>query len=334
MAGVSQRKDVQGMKTVYPDAVPGLFLLEKSDLQKIHEATLDLMSGYGVCVFGSRAQEILSGGGCSVDGSTNRVRFPRELVSRAIESSPAEFVCYSRNGKNDIPIGGKKTAYTNFGTGIEILNLETGSREATTIEHVRDIARFIDAVDEIDVFTIAVAAQDVPPRYKDLYEAEATFQNTTKHFFHDTDSGQNASRVIDMAAAIMGGREQLRKKPILSMCICPNSPLEIHEWAAEVIVESSKAGVPMLILSMGLAGGTTPATMAGTLVVTNAEILAGIVLAQLVNQGTPVVYGSSTTIMDMQRATSPIGAPEHAMFGAAVAQLGHYYGIPTYVGGT
>lgn len=100
------------------------------------------------------------------------------------------------------------------------------------------------------------------------------------------------------------------------------------------MIEASLAGVPMLILSMGLAGGTTPATIAGTLVVTNAEILAGIVLTQIVNKHTPVIYGSSTTIMDMQRATSPVGAPEHAMFGAAVGQIGHYYGIPTYVGGT
>ena len=85
---------------------------------------------------------------------------------------------------------------------------------------------------------------------------------------------------------------------------------------------------------MGLCGGTTPATLAGTLVTTNAEILAGIVLAQLVNKGNPILYGTSTTIMDMKTITSPVGAPEHAMCGAAVGQIGHYYGIPTNVGGT
>lgn len=85
---------------------------------------------------------------------------------------------------------------------------------------------------------------------------------------------------------------------------------------------------------MGLCGATTPATIAGTLVCTNAEILGGIVLAQLVNPGNPILYGSSTTIMDMKTAQSPVGAPEHAMCSAAVGQLGHYYGIPTNVGGT
>lgn len=322
------------MKRQYADVLTGFYMLDRKGLEDIHETTLKLMEEHGVRIFGKKAQDILKKGGCTVDSETSVVQFPREIVNAAIESAPAEFIAYSRNGLHDIPIGGKRSAFTNFGTGIEIVDLDTGERKMSTIEDAGNIARFIDAVEEVDVFTIAVAAQDAPSQIKDLYEAEATFHNTSKHFLHDTDSGKNAARVIEMAAAIVGGPEELRKKPILSLCICPNSPLEIHEWAADVIIEASLAGVPMLILSMGLAGGTTPATIAGTLVVTNAEILAGIVLTQIVNKNTPVIYGSSTTIMDMQRATSPVGAPEHAMFGAAVGQIGHYYGIPTYVGGT
>ncbi len=322
------------MKRQYADVAPGFYLLDKKGLEDIHETTLKLMSEYGVRVLGDRAHAYLRKAGCIVDAETGLVQFPREVVNEAIDSAPSEFIAYSRNGLHDIPIGGKQVTYTNFGTGIELVDLDTGKRKMSTIEDAGTIARFIDAVEEVDLFTIAVAAQDAPSQVKDLYEAEATFHNTTKHFLHDTDGGKNAARVIEMAAAIVGGPEELREKPILSLCICPNSPLEIHEWAADVIIEASLAGVPMLVLSMGLAGGTTPATIAGTLVVTNAEILAGVVLTQIVNKQTPVIYGSSTTIMDMQRATSPVGAPEHAMFGAAVGQLGHYYGIPTYVGGT
>ena len=90
----------------------------------------------------------------------------------------------------------------------------------------------------------------------------------------------------------------------------------------------------MSVLSMGLCGGTTPVTLAGTILTTNCEILSGIVLGQLVRKGTPMLYGSSTSIMDLKLATSPVGAPEHGMVSAAVGQIGHYYGIPTYVGGT
>ena len=90
----------------------------------------------------------------------------------------------------------------------------------------------------------------------------------------------------------------------------------------------------MDVLSMGLCGGTTPITLAGPLLTTNCEILTGIVLTQIINKGNPVMYGSSTTIMDMRRMTTPVGAPEHAMIGAAVAQIGSFYNIPAEAGGT
>jgi len=137
-----------------------------------------------------------------------------------------------------------------------------------------------------------------------------------------------------MAAAVVGGRDKLRERPIVSLGTCPVSPLELHEECTDLIIAAAEAGIPVNILSMGLAGATAPVTMAGTLVVTNAEVLGGIVLAQLVRKGTPVIYGTSNTIMDLLYTTSPVGAPEHAMFSSAVGHLGHYYQIPTDVGGT
>ena len=92
-----------------------------------------------------------------------------------------------------------------------------------------------------------------------------------------------------------GGRDKLRERPIVSLGTCPNSPLELHDYSTEIIIECARAGLPCDILSMAMAGGTSPVTLAGTLVVTNAEILGGIVLAQLVQKGAPVIYGSSTT---------------------------------------
>lgn len=98
-----------------------------------------------------------------------------------------------------------------------------------------------------------------------------------------------------MAAAISGGYDKLRDRPIITMGACPNSPLEINENETDIIILSARHGLPIDILSMGLCGGTTPATLAGTLVTTNAEILGGIVLSQLINKGNPILYGSSTT---------------------------------------
>jgi trimethylamine---corrinoid protein Co-methyltransferase len=322
------------MPKFYQEEVLRYSILRKTDLDALHEATLDLMGTHGVRIYGDEALELYGAAGCDVDKKSKMVKFPPNLINDSIESCPEEFTLCGRDPAKDTLIGGKKVAFKNFGTGVRILDPYTGECRDTTKEDLGNIARFIDAMDTVDVFSIAVAAQDAPPKTKMLHEAEVVFHNLTKNFAHDLEGKKNTQRFIDMAAIISGGKDQLRARPIVAMGACPNSPLELHQNETDTIILSSRAGLPIDILSMGLAGGTTPITIAGTLVTTNAEILAGTVLSQIVNKGNPILYGSSTTIMDMRYATSPVGAPEHAMFGAAVGQIGHYYGIPTNVGGT
>lgn len=322
------------MINTYEDKTLGYSILTEADLLKIHEATIDFMEDYGVCVYGEEAQSIYEAAGCKVDKDTNMVKFPGSLVNDCIESTPNEFIMYARDPKKDVHIKDGYVSYTNFGTGTTILDPYTGERRTSTRKDLEQIARFIDSIDEVDSITVPVAATDVTEDIKELYEAEAIFNNSSKHFGHDTEGGSNTRTFIKMAAAVAGGMDKLKERPIVSLGACPNSPLELHQDATEQIIEAAKVGIPMDVLSMGLCGGTTPITLAGTLLTTNCEVLSGIILGQLVNKGTPMIYGSSTTIMDMRYASSPVGAPEHAMIGAAVAQIGRYYNIPTDVGGT
>lgn len=321
-------------KFKHDDDIYGYHILRNEDLDAIHEATLDLMEDYGLQIHGDEAHEIYSAAGCDVDKTTDRVKLPRNLVNDAIEACPEEFTLCGRDPKNDTLVGKKKVAYKNFGTGVFIIDPYTGERRESTKEDLGNVARFVDSMEAADVFSIAVTAGDVNQKVRSLHEAEVVFNNLTKNFAHDLEGVKNTQRFIDMAAAIQGGHDKLRERPIITMGACPNSPLEINENETSIIALSARHGLPIDILSMGLCGGTTPVTLAGTLVTTNAEILGGIVLAQLINKGNPILYGTSTTIMDMKSATSPVGAPEHAMCGAAVGQIGHYYGIPTNVGGT
>jgi trimethylamine---corrinoid protein Co-methyltransferase len=312
----------------------GLELLSRQDLEAIHEATLKILEQFGLKVFGEEALEIYGAAGCQIDRNTNMVKIPRHLVNDAIVSSPGKILMAARDPRCDVIVEGNKVVFTNFGTGTMIEDLETGALRASTKADLADTARLCDAIDEVDIYTIAVTAQDVPEATRELHEAEAVLNNTVKHFGHDTQDTATTKRFIEMGAAVAGGMDKLKERPIISMGTCPNSPLELHTNNTEVIIEVARAGIPLDILSMAMAGGTSPVTLAGTLVVTNAEILGGIVLAQLVNKGTPVIYGSSTTMLDMLYTTSPVGAPEHGMVSAAVAQLGHFYEIPTDVGGT
>jgi trimethylamine--corrinoid protein Co-methyltransferase len=146
-------------------------------------------------------------------------------------------------------------------------------------------------------------------------------------------SGDNVKKTVKMAAAIAGGMDNLRKRPIYTPVCCPNSPLSLNPDTSDVIVEAARAGVPINVLSMALAGGTSPVTLAGTLVTHNAEVLAGLVLSQLVRKWNSFIYGSSTTMMDMRYTTAAVGAPELGMLNAGVAMLAQYYLLPSWVAG-
>ncbi len=312
----------------------GYSILKESEMDLIHNATLAVLEKTGLKVLSKQARGFFAEAGCSVSEETKMVRFPARLIEDAVESAPDRFLLASRDGKHDIMLDGAKGVFKNFATGVKLIDPHTGAHRDSTKDDLGSIARFCDALDEVDFFTLAVAAQDIRPEVRDLHEAETVLNNTSKHFSHDTQSRESTRRFIAMAELIAGGREKLRERPIVSLGTCPVSPLELHEDCTDLIIDAAQAGIPVNILSMGLAGATTPVTMAGTLVVTNAEILGGILLAQLVREGTPVIYGTSNTIMDMAHTTSPVGAPEHAMFSSAVGQLGQYYSIPTNVGGT
>jgi len=309
-------------------------LFSKVDIEQIHEATLEVLETTGVQAPGKEVHQYYREAGCIVDDETGIVKIPREIAIRCLEQCPSEFMLYGRDPKNNILFGDGTVRYTNFGTAVFIKDIETGELRESTKQDVADVARFVDGLPEIDIFHIPVTAGDVDQEYKNLHEGEAVLLNTTKHFAHHNDSGKNTRRWIEMCATIVGGKEELRKHPITTTVACPTSPLEIAENVGDIIIESAKAGLPIDVLSMGLSGGTTPVTLVGTLVVTNSEFIAAVVLAQTVNPGNPIIMGTSSTIMDLRLATSPVGSPEMAMLGVGVSQIGQFYGIPTDCGGT
>lgn len=178
-----------------------------------------------------------------------------------------------------------------------------------------------------------VAPHDVPAQAAVVHNAEMLFNNTSKHVFIGVEGGRNFKKILKMAAAVVGGEDKLRERPIFSCNICPTSPLQLVDHAAEVIIEGARAGIAINMLSMAMAGATSPITLAGTLVTHNAEVLGAIVLSQLTYKGAKVLYGSSTTIMDMRSATAPVGSPELGMINAGVAKLAQYYLLPSWVAG-
>ena len=305
----------------------------ESELDDIHLATLEVLERTGVFVEADDARDIFKDGGCSVDGETRMVRIPPHVVEDAIAAAPSKYVLCGRDPKNDFLMEPGRVAFTNFSEGIAVVDMDTGKVRDCTLQDVGDIARLNDYLSEMDTHEISVGARDVPPETAAVHNTEAQLLNTTKPIGIGPLSGMECNAIFRMCAEVVGGADELRARPIVYGGVCPVSPLKLPKDATEVIIECSRWGIPDNILSMAMAGGSSPVTLAGTLVTHNAEVLAGITLAQLVERGSPMMYGSSTTAMDLKLAAASVGSPEIALISAAVAQMARRYMIPSFVAG-
>lgn len=311
----------------------GLNIFSDDELYDIHCGTLEVLEKTGIKVESKEALDIFAAGGAHVNYNTHVVKIPPHIVEDAIRSAPNTVLLAGRDPKNDIVLGGKRVHFINFGEGVSIIDPYTKEYRKTTKQDVANITRFCDAMSEMDAVLRPVAPQDVPAEVAVVHNAEVIFNNTTKHVFIGTEGGHNFQKVLKMAAAIVGGEDKLRERPIFSCNVCPTSPLQLVGHCTEVIIAGARAGIAVNILSMAMAGATSPITLAGSLVTHNAEVLSGIVLSQLTCKGAPSIYGSSTTIMDLRFATAPVGSPELGMINAGVAKLAQYYLLPSWVAG-
>ncbi len=310
-----------------------LNIFTREELDEIHFATLEVLEHTGLLIDSDEALEAFHGAGARVDKKTRIVKMPPYIVEDAIRSAPSKLFLAGRNPKNDFIMEGNRVGFTNFGEGVFIIDPYTGEHRETTKQDVADSAKICDYLSDIDVYERAVGASDVPMETVQLHNAEAWFPNTSKHGFMGPGNAYLMQKITQMAAAIAGGMDNLRERPIVSFITCPVSPLQLVPETCEIIMEGARSGMAVNVLSMAMAGGSSPVTLAGTLVDHNAEVLGGIVLSQLTRKGAKVIYGSSTTAMDLRRAAATVGSPECAVINAAVAQMATYYLLPSWVAG-
>jgi trimethylamine--corrinoid protein Co-methyltransferase len=310
-----------------------LSVFTADELEDIHLATLEVLERTGVWVESASALDVFADGGCRVDHESRTVRIPPHLVEDAIRWAPSTWTLHGLDPVNDIVLESDRVGFANFGEGLKVLDPYSGELRDSTKADLGDVARVVDALADIDCFEVALSCSDAPPETATIHNYEATLLNCTKPSCTGPQDGYAVRKYVEMAAVAAGGIDRLRERPILMFGTCPVSPLKLGREFCEVVMEASRAGMPVEVLSMAMAGGSGPVTLAGTLVTHNAEVLAGITLAQLTERGTRVVYGSSTTSIDLRHATASVGTPEMALISAGVAQLARQYRLPSYVSG-
>ena len=309
-----------------------LSVLDPDECLAIHAATRDLLRDTGVNVFSPLARDVLAGAGAVVDANGPRVRIPGNLLDTLLESAPKKVVLAHRDGRAlAIPDG--RSHVTTDGAGVNVLDLETGVRRPSASKDLADLTRVADALDVVDVQWPMVVAGDAPQDRHALAEVAIALENTTKNVQHEALSAAEASAMVDMAAAVVGGREELRKRPIVSSVQCPVSPLILEEGSTEGLITLARAGVPVVPISMVLMGGSSPVDLASALVVSNAEILASLCVAQAAAPGAPVIWSICSGPIDMKVGSFAAGSPEAGLLCAAGVDMARHYGLPCLTAG-
>jgi trimethylamine--corrinoid protein Co-methyltransferase len=312
---------------------PHLEVLSPAAIRRIHEATLEVIERVGVRFPSEQALDIWAEHGAMVDRATSIVRVPSNVIESALRTAPPAYTLAARDPALDLPLDGDHVHVGTDGCGIEVLDPWSLEVRRSTLADVSDIARVADALDRVDFHWVAVSAQDVDPATRTLEELLAVWRNSTKHVQTETVvTAPDARTAIEMAAVVAGGRDVLRQRPVLSLMQCTISPLAHDGGPLEAALVAAEAGVPVGFMTMASCAFSGPATIAGSLVVGNAEVVSAMALMQLAHPGAPVYYAAAQTAMDLRNGAYTGGGPEDFLFGAATNELANFYNVPLSMG--
>src|SRR5579863_2428180 len=306
-----------------------LEMLSAEQLEAIHLMSLRILEELGMELMSVRARELLRAAGAEVDETNRTVRLDRGLVASALATAPASFVLTPRSAAKEITVGGN---HVNFGLVAgppNVHDFERGRRSGNYADYC-DFVRLAQYVNAIHLLGNQVCAPIELPaasRHLDTYRANIRYSDIAYHV-----SAIGAGRALDgirmMAIARGITLEEIAASPGVITIISVNSPRRFDEGMSDGLVAMATHGQPVVITPFTLMGAMAPVSLAAALAQQNAEALFGVVLAQAVRPGTPVMYGAFTSNVDLRSGAPAFGTPENAKANVASGQLARRYGLP------
>jgi trimethylamine--corrinoid protein Co-methyltransferase len=309
-------------------------ILKDSDKKQIHDAALDVMATVGIRVHSKLAKDSLKKAGAIVDDKENIVKFPVDLTKKLISKVPQNVVLAGREKEFDLPLDGRHCYYTTDGCGISVWDQKTHSRRQSVLKDIIESCTVADWLPYLSIYEPMVVAHDAPSKVHVIKGMKESFDITRKHILSEsTSTKEEATLQIRMASEIVGGLEELRKRHLISAMVCTMSPLTLDGHATDAGMIWSEALVPVHITGMAMMGVSSPATIAGNLVVNHAETLAMAAAMQAHTPGSPVIYGSVLSNMDPRTGAIQLASPEGLLLCGAANEMAKHVKMPSY-GGT
>jgi trimethylamine--corrinoid protein Co-methyltransferase len=306
-------------------------VLNGDQIGRIHRASMTILERVGVQVPHEDMLGRLESAGASVDRASQRARMTEELVMRCVAQAGKRFTIYGRDLARTASFGAGRRNYNSVAGEAHWVDEPGGPRRYATLEDVRTAARFCDALENVNIAGAMSDPRELPPAVRVVEVTAELIRNTTKpvHFwFHD---GASARYVVEMLIALRGDQKRAEEFPLFYPFLEPISPLRFPRNGLDVLYQTARLNLPVPIGPMAQMGLSAPCSVAGTMAQENAEILAGLVMTQLIRPGTPVCYGGICHAFDMRTTQLIFSGPEQAIFGVAMTQLGKHYGLPVYI---
>lgn len=312
---------------------PALRMLDADQVRRLHEGALRILERTGVRYGAAAADLLLQDAGQAFDRSTRVTRLQPEFVERCLQLVPRTVHLAARDPGRDVVLGQGRIHACPDGQGTFTLDRASGVRRPATLADLEQVTRLTDALESVDLYWAPVVAGDVPDLVRTLAEAVAGFRHTTRHVQHEVKTGADVPWLLEMIDALLGDRNRLRERPILSLTCCPVSPLQHEAAMTGACLELVRHGTPVCVLPMPLAGATAPVTLLGTACQCVAEFLSAVCLFELAQPGCPLIFGIGATILDMRTGLYSAGAPELSLLNLVLTEMGRHYGVPVMAQG-
>lgn len=311
-----------------PPATPSIEILSQDQIHEIHNASLDVLKNTGYKILSVAARDLLARAGARLDGDIAKI--PSHIVEECIRLAPKGFVLYNREGEKALELEDRKVHFGSSWASPTTRDALTDDVHPTQVEDIVKGVIIADALPYLDFVTPMGSVQDVPAGVADLYEFEAVVTHSRKPIFCLPYSTRGLEIIYEMAAQVAGGMDRLRERPFVVPYPTPITPLIYPEDVADKLLYIASLGMPSMSGSTVQAGLTGPVTLAGTLVLGNAETLMGLVLTQLKRPGTPYIMAANPNSIDMATANYSQAAPELSLMYCAYADIVRFYGLPSW----